>query len=94
MGLLGVPGGEPRDPTGVRIINGSGETVDVVVLYPAGEDVLITYRPGESSVENNMLNANDGCTRFEMVARTQDGGEIARQPAPTCRDEEWRIVGD
>ena len=82
---------EPRDPSGVSIVNASSETVTVLVLYPAGEDELSVYRPGESSVENNMLNANDGCTRFDMVARTDDGTEIDRQPAPICRDDEWRI---
>lgn len=86
--------GEPRDPSGVTLINGTDETVVVVVLYPSGEDVLSTYRPSESSVENNMLNAADGCTRFAMVARSEDGREIDRQPAPICRDEEWHIVED
>jgi hypothetical protein len=66
----------------VSIVNASSETVIVVVLYPHGESELTTYRPGESSVENNMLNRQDGCTRFEMVARTDDGREIDRQQAP------------
>jgi hypothetical protein len=79
---------------GVRIVNESDETVTVVVLYPAGESVLVTYRPGEGSVENSMLNAEDGCTRFEMVARMEDGREIDRQSAPICRDDEWRIERD
>jgi hypothetical protein len=83
--------GEPRDTRGVRIVNASSETVTVIVLYPSGEDELTRYRPGESSIENNMLNANDGCTRFVMVARTEDGDEVDRQLAPICRDEEWRI---
>ena len=82
---------EPRDTSGVSIVNASSETVTVVVLYPHGESELTTYRPGESSVENNMLNRQDGCTRFAMVARTDDGREIDRQQAPICRDEEWRI---
>jgi hypothetical protein len=82
---------EPRDTRGVRIVNASSETVIVVVLYPAGESELTTYRPGESSVENNMLNREDGCTRFDMIARTEDGDEIDRQTAPICRNEEWRI---
>jgi len=46
-----------------------------------------------SSIENNMLNREDGCTRFAMVARTDDGREIDHQQAPICRDEEWRIGG-
>jgi hypothetical protein len=82
---------EPRDTSGVSIVNASSETVTVVVLYPHGESALNTYRPGESSVENNMLNREDGCTRFAMVARTDDGHEIDRQQAPICRNEEWRI---
>lgn len=82
---------EPRDTRGVSIVTASSETVTVVVLYPSGESELTTYRPGEASVENNMLNAKDGCTRFVLVARTEDGDEIDRQPAPICRDEEWRI---
>ncbi len=85
--------GEPRDTSGVRIVNSSSETVTVVVLYPepAGESELTTYRPGESSVENNMLDREGGCTRFVMVARTEDGTEIDRQAAPICRHAEWRI---
>jgi len=48
---------EPRNMRGVTVVNASTETVTVVVLYPepAGESELVTYRPGESSVENNML---------------------------------------
>jgi hypothetical protein len=83
--------GEPRDPSGVSIVNATSETVTVVVLYPAGEDELNVYRPGGSSVENSMLNARDGCTRFVMVARAEDGREIDQQPPPICIDEEWRI---
>ena len=84
---------EPRNTDGVSIVNASSRTVTVVVLYPepAGERELVTYRPGESSVENGMLNAASGCTRFTMVARTAEGLEIDRQPAPICIDEEWRI---
>jgi hypothetical protein len=85
---------EPRDTRGVTITNRTDETITVFVLYPAGESALNTYRPGESSVENNMLNQEDGCTRFDMVARTEDGREIDRQPPPICRDEEWRISED
>lgn len=85
---------EPINTEGVRIANETDEAVTVVVLYPAGESSLVTYRPGEDSVENSMLNAQDGCTRFEMVARTEDGREIDRQPAPICRDDEWRIQED
>lgn len=87
---------EPRDTGGVRIVNGTDETVTVVLLYPSppGETELVTYAPGEESVENNMLNREEGCTLFDMVARTEDGREIDRQPAPICRDEEWRISKD
>lgn len=87
---------EPRDTSGVRIINGTDETVTLVVLYPSppGETELVTYRPGEESVENNMLNREEGCTRSDMVARAEDGREIDRQPAPICHDEEWRIEED
>jgi hypothetical protein len=79
----------------VHIVNDTDETVTVVVLYqpPAQEKELVTYRPGESSVENNMIGA-EGCTTADMVARTTDGREIDRQPAPICRDEEWRIEVD
>ena len=49
---------EPRDTGGVTIMNDTSETVTVVVLYPAGESELNAYRPGGSSVENNMLNAD------------------------------------
>lgn len=87
---------EPRDTRGVRITNGTDETVTVVVLYPSppGERELVTYRPGEKSVENNMLDREEGCTRADMVARTEDGREIDRQPAPICHNEEWRIQED
>jgi hypothetical protein len=44
----------------------------------------------ESSVENAMI-GKGGCTSSDMVARTEDGPEIDRQPAPICVDEEWRI---
>lgn len=83
---------EPRNTEGVSIINGTDETVTVVVLYPepAGESKLVTYRPGESSVENRMV-GEGGCTRADMVALAEDGREIDRQPAPICTDEEWRI---
>ncbi len=83
---------EPRDTGGVTIVNDTSETVTVVVLYPepAGESALNTYRPGGSSVENNMLNREDGCTRFTMV-RTGDGHELDCESAPIRRDEEWRI---
>ena len=83
--------GEPRDTSGVRIVNATSETVTVVVLYPTGESDLTTYRPGESSIENNMLNREEGCTRFAMVARTEDGREIDRQEPPICREDEWPI---
>jgi hypothetical protein len=91
---------EPRDTRGVRIFNDSDEAVTVLVLYPARESVparetvLTVYQPGESSIENNMLSAADGCTSFVMVARTEDGREIDRQDPPICRDEEWRIQED
>ncbi len=93
LALAGCLTWEPRDTGGVTIVNDTSGTVTVVVLYPepAGESELNTYRPGGSSVENNMLNREDGCTRFTMVARTEDGREIYRQPAPICRDDEWRI---
>ena len=39
-----------------------------------------------------MVNREDECTRFLMVARTADGREIDRQPAPICRHEERRII--
>jgi hypothetical protein len=83
---------EPRNTEGVSIINGTDQTVTVVVLYPepAEELELVTYRPGESSVENRMI-GEGGCTSSDMVARTEDGREIDRQPAPICVDEEWRI---
>jgi hypothetical protein len=86
---------EPRNTRGVRIINGTDETVTVVVLYPspAEELNLVTYRPGEGSVENRMV-GEGGCTRSDMVARTEDGREIDRQPAPICVDEVWRIEED
>ena len=73
-------------------MNDTDETVTVVVLYPSppGEGELVTYPPGEESVENRML-GEGGCTRSDMVARTEDGREIDRQPAPICNDEEWRI---
>ena len=82
---------EPRDTGGVSIVNASSETVTVVVLYLTGESDLAAYRAGESSVENNMLNREEGCTRVTMVARTEDGREIDRQEPPICCDEEWRI---
>lgn len=84
--------GEPRNTQGVSIINDTDETVTVVVLYPepAEELELVTYGPGESSVENRML-GEGGCTRADMVAVAEDGREVARQPAPICVDEEWRI---
>lgn len=84
---------EPRNTDGVSIVNASSETVTVVVLYPNRESDLVTYHPGESSVENNMLNAADGCTRFTMIARSEEGREVDRQPAPICVDEEW-VIGD
>lgn len=86
---------EPRDTRGVRIINGTDETVTVVVRYPSPADELdlVTYRPGEESVENRMI-GEGGCTRSDMVARTEDGREIDRQPAPICVDEVWRIEED
>ena len=93
LALAGCLVWEPRNTDGVMIVNATSETVTVVVLYPSGESDLVTYRPGESSVENNMLNAADGCTRFAMVARAEDGRELDRQPAPTCVDDEWRIEG-
>ncbi len=79
--------------SGVSIVNATSETVTVVVLYPepAGESELNVYRPGGSSVENRMINWESGCIPFTMVARTEDGVEIDRQPAPICIDEEWRI---
>jgi hypothetical protein len=85
---------EPRNTEGVRIVNASSETVTVVVLYPspAEERELVMYRPGEDSVENSMI-GEGGCTRADMVARTDDGRELDRQPAPVCMDEEW-IIGD
>lgn len=83
---------EPRNTDGVTITNGTDETVTVVVLYPspAEELALVTYRPGEESVENRMIGEGE-CTRADMVARTEDGREIDRQPAPICVDEEWLI---
>jgi hypothetical protein len=85
---------EPRNTDGVTITNGTDETLTVVVLYPspAEERDLVTYRPGESSLENSMIGGG-GCTRGDMVARTEDGREIDRQPAPICIDEEW-LIGD
>ena len=73
-------------------MNETDETVTVVVLYPSPVQhlELVTYRPGEASVENRMV-GEGGCTRVDMVARTEDGREIDRQPAPICHDEEWRI---
>ena len=92
LALVGCLKWEPINTSGVTIVNASSETVTVVILYPepARELELVTYRPGESSVEGSML-GEDGCTRVPMVARTEDGREIDRQPAPVCRDEEWRI---
>ena len=86
---------EPVDTGGVRILNDTDETVTVVVLYPSPAEHrnLVTYRPGESSTENAMIGA-DGCTTVDIVALTEDGREIDRQPAPICRDEQWRIVED
>lgn len=43
--------------------------------------------------ETTCSTREDGCTRFAMVARTDDGREIDHQQAPICRDEEWRIGG-
>lgn len=85
---------EPINTEGVRIVNESGETVTIVVLYPSPAEHrdLVTYDPGEASVENSMI-GTDGCTRVDMVARTEDGREIDRQPAPICSDEEWRVRG-
>ena len=83
---------EPRNTQGVSIINGTDETVTVVVLYPEPAEALelVTYRPGESSVENRMI-GEGGCTRADMVAVAEDGREVDRQPAPICVDEEWWI---
>ena len=83
---------EPRNTEGVSIINGTDETVTVIVLYPepAEELELVTYRPGESSVENRMI-GEGGCTRADMAAITEDGREVDRQRAPLCIDEEWTI---
>lgn len=85
---------EPRNTEGVRIVNGTDETVTVVVRYPepAEEMELVTYRPGESSVENRMV-GQSGCTRADMVAITDEGLVIDRQDAPICVDDEW-IIGD
>ncbi len=93
LALAGCLVGEPRNTDGVSIVNATSETVTVVVLYPepAGESELNVYRPGGSSVENRMINWESGCIPFTMVARTEDGVEIDRQPAPICIDEEWRI---
>lgn len=86
---------EPRNTEGVRIINDTDETVTVVVLYPspAEELSLVTYHPGEESVENRMI-GEGGCTSSDMVALAEDGREIDRQPAPICVDDEWRIQED
>lgn len=92
LAIAGCLRWEPRNTEGVRIVNTSSQRVTVVVLYPspAQELELVTYRPGEESVENRMI-GEGGCTRADMVARTEDGREIDRQPAPACIDEEWLI---
>jgi hypothetical protein len=94
LGSSGCLKWEPTNTEGVSISNGTDETVTVVVLYPEPADdlELVTYRPGESSVENSMI-GEGGCTHTDMVALAEDGREIDRQPAPICLDEEW-IIGE
>ncbi|MGI8657965.1 MAG: hypothetical protein ACR2K4_04230 [Candidatus Limnocylindria bacterium] len=55
-------------------------------MFAVAATACLKWEP--RNTENRMI-GEGGCTRADMVAHTEDGREIDRQPAPICVDEEW-----
>ena len=76
----------------VRIVNHAGVAVDVSIVEvgSTNEKVIETnMKPGMEVTYDRL--PSDTCSPVQLVAKNQQGIEIARNPGPICRPSEWVI---
>ncbi|MBR2742227.1 MAG: tRNA preQ1(34) S-adenosylmethionine ribosyltransferase-isomerase QueA [Clostridia bacterium] len=62
---------------------GSGGSVEMLLLKPYGDDVWETLiRPGKRVREGHTINFGDGGLTAEVLRRTEDGGRVVRLSSP------------
>lgn len=81
-------------PEGVEIRNGTEITVAVFTDSPAAGELRFALLVPDGTTEQVGMLGNDGCTRVELIARTEDGTEVDRRPPPFCAGEGWVIEDD
>lgn len=68
------------------VVNRTEHDLQLAYLKPSGEDNLGRVSAGATDTA-----AVPGCTSYPVVARTNDGSEIARRDPPICNGETWVI---
>jgi hypothetical protein len=75
---------------GFTVVNETDHNLDIIYLNPAsgddGEEILDRALAGET-----VSAAISDCVSDPIVARTDDGTEIARREPPTCVGDTWVI---
>lgn len=68
------------------VVNRTEHDLQLAYLNPNGEDNLGRISAGATGTASPFL-----CTRFPVVARTDDGTEVARRDPPICEGDTWTI---
>jgi hypothetical protein len=81
----------------VRFANHTNQVIDVIVLNPeTGYEFVLQpgIEPGETTVTRSDLYPGDPCSdRGVLIARDQQGHELARRSGRFCKGDTW-VVGD
>jgi hypothetical protein len=74
------------EPERTTFTNETSETLDIYYELDDEETLIWTLEPGQTGA----LGFSE-CTEGDLVARRDDGQEVARRPPPLCVGDNWRI---
>lgn len=81
------------------LLNRTGQAIDVYEVVDGQEQLVVSLdKPLSGSFEDDLFQATrtrpDGCSRGDLVARNNDGVEVARLTETLCIQQTWVIEKD
>jgi hypothetical protein len=74
------------EPERLSITSETSTTLDIYYEADGEETLIWTLEPGQTGTP-----PFTDCTEGDLIARRDDGQEVARRQPPLCPDDDWRI---